>query len=307
MTSFDTRTWTPTFDDTLDKPYTLPLNQELYINVKGANYIVKRTGASTYDVKAEIQSVANPVNATTFVASGTVFKSTWNPDNDSTFTFDTDSTSSTFLKLKYATIGDNDRDQSGQPNTGVSVGGVVTRSLWGLMAYVNGTSTGTQFNWDYPREGENWGKITYLKNSSGNYVLLDDPVRFTPVTLINGAGESKILSLQFDGWMHGLPDMFEELRKSDFNLGTSLKNKIINIPAGTQVTDATDSTKTYLIKPLEVSVFLNPVTDTTGLTLPSLAAAESLDLSTILTFQDPNLGAAPTVTGTKYSEGKLIQ
>jgi hypothetical protein len=107
--------------------------------------------------------------------------------------------------------------------------------------------------------------------------------------------------------MHGLPDMFEELRKSDFNLGTSLKNKIINIPAGTQVTDATDSTKTYLIKPLEVSVFLNPVTDTTGLTLPSLAAAESLDLSTILTFQDPNLGAAPTVTGTKYSEGKLIQ
>lgn len=311
LLSFDTRTWTPNFDDSADKTYVLPLNQELYINSKGANYIVKRTAASTYDVKVETQTVANPVNVASttnpFLQSGTVFKTAWNPDNDSTFTFDTDSSGSTFLKLKYLTIGNNDRDVSGNPNTGVSVGGVVTRGIWGLMAYVNNAATGTQFNWDYPREGENWGKITYLKDSNNNYVLVSDPVRLTPVTIPNGAGDSKTLSLQFDGWMHGLPDMYEELRKNDFTMNSTIANKIINIPAGTQVIDAEDSTKSYLIKPLEVSVFLDVVTDTTGLTLPSLTAAENVDLSTIPAFSDPSLGTAPTVTGTKYTEGKLIQ
>lgn len=43
-----------------------------------------------------------------------------------------------------------------------------------------------------------------------------DKASLNPVTLTNNAGQSKTLSLQYDGWMHGLPDLFEELRKNKF-------------------------------------------------------------------------------------------
>jgi len=303
LVAFDTQTWTPEFGSN-DIAYTLPLNVELYINSKGTNYIVKRTGSSTYEVKLELQSVANPTNATTVVPTGTVFKYPWNT-GDSTFTFDTDPNSSNFLKLKYATIGESDTDNQGNPNQGVSVGAVVTTGIWGLEAYdSNNQATGIQFNWDYPRDGETWGISQYLIDSNNNYVLVSDPIRFAPVNLINGAGVTKTLGLQYDGWMHGLPDMYEELRKNDFTMSQTLSDKIINIPAGTQVTDADDSNQTYLIKPLEVSIFLGVVSNPSN--PPDLAQANALDLSTIPAFVDHGMGAIPSTTGVKYSEGKLL-
>jgi hypothetical protein len=304
LVSFDNRTWTPEFG-TNDKTYTLPLNEELYINSKGTNYIVKRTGSSTYDVKLEIQTVANPVNASTFVSSGTVFKSPWNPDNDSTFTFDTDSNSSTFMKLKYLTVGENDKDNQGNPNQGVAVGAVVTRGLWGIEAYVNNTATGTQFNWDYPREGETWGTLKYLIDSNGDYVLVSDPIRFSTITLTNGGGQQKNLALQYDGWMHGMPNLYEELRKNDFVMSSTISDKIINIPAGTQVDDADVSGQSYLIKPLETSLFLAAVSNPSD--PPDLTLANALDLSAIPSFVDHGMGAMPSTTGVRYSEGKLIE
>lgn len=302
VTNFDQRTWTPEFAEG-GNDYTLPEGQELYINSRGTNYIVKRTGSTT-TVKLEIQTVATPLNFSTFLEANTVFKSQWNPDNDSTYTFDTDSNSSTFMKLVYATIGDNDRDGQGNANTGVTVGGVVTSGAWGLVAYVDGVETSTQFNWDYPREGENFGKITYLLDGEGAFVLLSDPIQFLPVALTNNGGDSKTLSMQFDGWMHGLPDLFEELRKKEFTMDTSISNKIINIPAGTEVTDAQDSTQTYLIKPLEVSQFLNPVSDPGGL---DITIADAVDLNTVPDFVEHGMGTMPVVTVTKYSEGILVE
>jgi len=303
LASFDQRTWTPIFATNGDKPYTLPENQELYINSRGTNYIVKRTGTTT-SVKLEIQTVANPINVATFVPSGTVFKSQWNPDNDSTYAFVTDSNSANFMKLVYATIGNNDRDGSGAPNSGVTVGGVVSKGQWGLVAYVNGTETSTQYNWDYPREGEDWGKMTYLKDANGAYVILSDPIQLLPVVLTNTPGSAKTLSLQYDGWMHGLPDLFEELRKKGFTMSSIISDKIINIPAGTAVTDATDSTKSYLIKPLEISQFLNPVSDPETL---DLSIANSVDLSTVPDYVEHGMGDMPVVEVVKYSEGILIE
>lgn len=303
LSKFDERTWTPEFDAAGDKPYTLPLNQELYINSRGTNYIVKRDNNGT-TVKLEIQTVANPLNVSTFVPANTVFKSPWNPDNDSTYTFDTNASSATFMKLVYATIGTNDRDVNGNANAGVTVGGVVAHGQWGLAAHVNGVATETQYNWDYPREGENFGKITYLIDANSNYVLLSDPILLQPVTLTNNAGDEKTFSLQFDGWMHGLPDLFEEFRKKGFVMDTSISDKIVNIPAGTEVTDAADTTKTYLIKPLEISQFLNPVSDPGSL---DITVADSVDLNSVPNFVEHNMGDMPTVSTVKYSEGILIE
>ncbi len=304
LSKFDERTWTPEFDATGDKDYTLPLNEELYINSAGTNYIVKRDNSST-TVKLEIQTVANPLNVSTFVSAGTVFKSQWNPDNDSTYTFATDlNDSTTFMKLVYASIGDNDSDVNGDPNTGVSVGAVVTSGAWGLVAYVDGVESTTQYNWDYPREGENFGKLTYLIDGDGAYVMLSDPIRMEPLTVTNNAGDSKTLAFQYDGWMHGLPDLFEDLRKNEFVMNSTISDKIINIPAATEATDADDATKSYLIKPLEVSQFLNIVTDPGSL---DITVADAVDLNSVPDFVEHDMGDMPVVVTAKYSEGLLIE
>ena len=298
LSSFDQRTWTPVFDPTGDTDYTLPLNREYYINTRGANYVVKRTGTDVYDVKIELQSVANPVNATSFVASGTVFKQQWEDTGNSTFEFITDSSSAKFLKLVYKTVGNNDSGLD------VSVGDIVTQGQWGLVAYVSDVNTGVQFNWDAPSESDDWGRLTYLINADGSYKILEDPIQLAPVTLTNNAGVEKTLSMQYDGWMHGLPDLYEELRKNDWVMSSTISDKIVNIPAGTSVVDAVDSSKSYLIKPLEISQFLNLLASAPeGL---DITVADGVDLATIPAFVDHGMGEMPVVTTTKYSEGVLL-
>ncbi len=296
--SFDETTWTTTFDPTGDKAYTPDLNREYYINNQGANYVVKliSAGPDVYDVQIELQSVANPVNVTTFLAAGAYFKPQWDNGSGVSYQFVTDSASPNFLKLVYKSVGT-------QP--GVNIGDVVTGGQWGLMAFdSNDASTGVQFNWNYPSQGQTFGTLTYLIDGAGAYKLLDDPIRLAPVTLTNNAGQSKTLALQFDGWMGGLPDLYQDLQKNNFVMTADIAGKAINISAGTLVTDAVDSTKSYLIKPLEMSEFLNLISDPGNL---DLALANAIDLSTVPTFVDPNMGAMPTTTGVKYSEGSLVQ
>jgi hypothetical protein len=301
LVNFNQQTWTPEFG-TNDRSFTLELDREYYINSQGANYVVKRTAASTYEVMIELQTVANPVNYATMLSGVDHFRAQW---GDNTFTFGIDpADSTTFLKLVYA----SGTDSQGNPVTAT----VVTDGQWGLVAQdaldadlLDGGRP-IQFNWDYPRDGETWGIMTYLVDSNSAYHLLDDPVALAPVTLTNGAGDSKTLSLRYDGWMHGLPNMFDELRKNDFVVTTDVANKIINIPSGTSVTDATDSTKSYLIKPLEVSEFLEVVADP-GTLGTAMTAAGAVDLSTVPDFVDHGMGAMPSVTVPKYSEGNLIE
>ena len=305
LLGFDERTWTPEFDPSGDTAYTLPLDREYYINNQGANYVVTRTGAGTYNVKIELQTVANPANAATFLTTGvtTTFKPQWNDAGNSVYQFVTSSTNPKFLKLVYQTVGTNDTALLNEAGSPVAAGDVVTQGVWGLVAYENGVATSQQYNWEYPRQGENWGTLTYLIDATGAYKLLDDPIALAPVTLTNGAGVSKTLSLRYDGWMHGLPDFFEELRKNGFVVTVDIANKIINILAGTSVTDAVDSSKTYLVKPLEVSQFLDVVADPGTLDLTNALA---VDLGTVPVFVEHGMGAKPDVSVVKYSEGTLL-
>jgi hypothetical protein len=105
--------------------------------------------------------------------------------------------------------------------------------------------------------------------------------------------------------MHGLPDLFEELRKNDFVVTQGVSDKIINIPAGTQLDDAADSSKHYVVKPLEVSEFLEVVADPGTL---DLTTANAVNLDALApSFVEHGMGGMPNVTTVKYSEGNLVE
>jgi len=201
--------------------------------------------------------------------------------------------------LVYKTIGDNDKDQNGNPNEGVAVGNVVD-NVWGIEATINGESVA--FNWEYSADG-GWRSVTYLKNSDGSYKLLDDPVRFNSITAQNGAGETKTLALQYDGWLFGMPDLYQELSKNSWTMTETIADKVINLPAGTQVTDSVSGTE-YLLKPLDISQFLEVTSATSG--LPDITLGENVDLSTVPDFVEHGMGAIPTGAELKYSEGKPV-
>jgi hypothetical protein len=300
-----------------DKDYTLPEGRELYVNLQGANYVVRKENGVT-SIKMELQTAANPANVASggslVALSGYTFREPW-ADNNSTYTFDTDPASDTYLMLIYATVGDNDKDQNGDPNVGVTVNGVVAKDIWGIVAYESGSEVlGTDdeplaFNWEHDSDGaqmSDWGSVTYLLNADDTYALLDDPIRFVSITAQNNGGDTKTLALQFDGWMMGLPDMYQELSKNDWTMTPELADKIVNLAAGTELTDASDITQTYLLKPLEISQFLPVVDDTTGLTLPDVAQADDIDLTAIDIYTAPTMGGLPSGTTLLYSEGKLL-
>ena len=297
----------------------MPEGRELYINLQGANYVVRKESGIT-TVKVELQTAANPANVTgsgSLAALSTYsFGEPW-ASNNSTYSFDTDPASDTFLMLVYETIGDNDKDQDGNSNTGVAIGAVVNKDIWGIVAYdgsnnqvLGSDSEPLAFNWEYDSDGadmQDWGSVTYLLNNDDTYKLLDDPIRFASITAQNNAGDTKNLALQFDGWMMGLPDMYMELEKNDWTMTEDVADKIVNLVAGTELTDASDSTLTYILKPLEISQFLTVKNDTTGMDLPDVSLADSVNVDAIDIYTAPNMGDMPTGTSLLYSEGKIIE
>lgn len=300
LSDFDYQTWTPTFAEQTSA-FDFPADREYYINNKGVNYVVKRTAknnaAADFEVGMEIQTVVTPGNASTVLAGIDFLAMPWEDSSSrSSFAFD-----GTSLMLEYATVGSND--------PGKNAGDVATQGKWGLAAY-NGEGQileggkPVQFNWEYadPGDQNGWGKVTYLIDANSQYVYLDNPIMFNPVQLTPlGDSETSTFSLQFDGWMHGLPDMRWELQKNDFELSDDIKDKIVNIPAGTQLTE-TGTGKAYLVKPLEIGIIL-PTVSPAPAGAPDPAQANGLDLD----FSVPtptDIGALPTGTTLKYIEGK---
>ena len=141
---------------------------------------------------------------------------------------------------------------------------------------------------------------------------MSDPITLDPITLTDGLGATKTLSMQFDGWMHGLPDLYQELSKNNWKMSTDIANKVVNIPEGTSVTDS-DGVG-YYVKPLEVSVFINEV-DVNAIpagSVPDLSLVSTSELDDLPVFVEHNMGDLPTdgdgnPLAPKYSEGNPVE
>lgn len=302
LVNFDDRTWTPEFGDN-NKIFNLPEGKELYINMQGANYIVNKTGGNTI-VKLEMQTAVNPGNLADVLPDlgTTTFVDSWNPDFNSTFKLNVDPTSDKYMMLVFKTIGDNHKDQDGTPQEGVAIDAIAT-NVWGIGATIN--SVTSQFNWEYSSEG-GWGSVSYLVDTNDDILYLDEALQFNPITVTNGAGDEKTLSLRFDGWMGGLPDMYYELEKSGWSVTEDISSKVINLPAGTALTDsATDVA--YILKPLEISQFLVSVAEPDDADKPAIASANALNIDDVPNYVEHNMGATPTGVETLYSEGLPIE
>ena len=286
VTAFDNQTWTATFDPLGDVPYTLQSGREYYFNNSGTNYVVKVENSIT-SVQLEMQSVANPMNASTFVPDGTTFSQQWCGQGAcSTYSFVTDSGSSNFMKLVYASVGASD--------SGKVVGAVVKSGMWGLTATIAGLPV--QFNWDYPMDNQMGGTQQFLKNASGAFVMLDDPIRLDTVELTNASGVTRNFVLQFDGnWMQGLPNAFDDLRKAGFEVNTAIKQKVFSVPSGQVIGP-------YVVKQLQISEYMAL---SSAAALP-LTEALAIDLNDVTAYVANGMGAIPSPAPLKYSEGNPV-
>jgi hypothetical protein len=309
--SVDQSTNTPTFAANGDTPYSLTLNQQYYIINQGGNYVVTPTGANAYSVQVELLSVANPGDLTAILGSVATFKpqnyDPANPAQTSTYTFDSDPTSASFLSLKYASVGAMDAQSSPAP----TVGSPVTTSLSSLMGYDgNGVSQGIQYNWNYPMNGQNFGIQTFLytvANGVRTYKLLDSPIPLAPLVLHTADGTAQTLSIQFDGWMQGIPQFNNQLCMNGYTMTADIASKIVNIPTATAAVNAVDSTQTYLIKPLQEALYLLVAsTPDATLDLTSANAIDLSDTSTLPQYSDNLIGAEPSITVISYADGNPV-
>jgi hypothetical protein len=321
LLSFDDRTWTPTFDTSngADTAFTPEMGREYYIHSNGANFVVKRkantgTAANDYEVMIELQSSANPSTASAFLPAGTSYLA--NPWNSGVhYTLDTTSSSAKYMMLIYAT--DDPTTQSVDESV---THPVLTTGQWGLQAYnANGqpldasgaavavdaygvpttSARPVQFNWEYAQGTQTWGQQQFLVDANSVYKILSDPISIAFTV------NSKNYTVQYDGWMHGLPDLYQELSKNNWKMSAAISGKVVNVPAGTLATSTGSDGTQYYIKPLEVSVFLAEVPNTTA-GIPDITQADTVSLAAVPGFTPHGMGDKPTGTTVKYSEGKLI-
>ena len=327
LVEFDEETWTPSFSDN-DAEFDPEHGQEYYINASGANFVVKRVGdvggtPQDYEVGIEVQSAANPVNFDDILPPNTDHMRTpWRPE--ARYALVVDAADDNFLKLVYVT--DDPNTEENEIDT------VYTAGEWGLRAY-NGSGhpldgngdpvpvdewgfpTGeirpVEFNWEYSDGDFGWGIQQFLCAPDclavSNYVLLSDPIQFS-YTFNAATEEEKTFLLQFDGWLHGMPNLYHELERNDWDIA-AVSDKVFNIPAGTLVDDGSIS---YYVKPMETSVFLRTLSDSEVLdaeadsALPDITAAGGVDLATVPDFSDHGMGPMPADTEVKYSEGNPV-
>jgi hypothetical protein len=294
VASIDPSTFMPTFVPGGDLPFTLAANREYYLNDRGVNYVVLYDGTAT-SVRVEQQTAANPVNAASLLQGVSFLRLAWG--DGTTYEFQPAT-----LRLVVKT-----------PATGsqARAGDAVTTGLWGLTAYdLAAQSLGFQFNWEYPQggSGQGWGSQQFLLDGQGRPVILEDPIMLEPEQLADGAGNLNTYSLQFDGnWVGGLPEIWNELQASGFNVTETIQGEAVTIPADKVFTDATDASKTYLFKPMEVAEYLVVLPNYAGSL--TTASAQAMDLATVPSFQDPGMASLSRVNDAplKFVEGVAVQ
>ncbi len=286
VASFDEKTREPIFDPSTDSPYELDLNREYPINAYGSYFVVKKinVGENTYDfVQKETHETIHPGNAAGL--TGITFQFAGTGAGGPTFQFITSpTTAETFMRLVNTT--DNQ---------------IVTTDMR-LVGTIAGGST-IHAKWEYPQGDDNWAKQQFLVKANGSYMILDNPIVFKPIELVRNDGTKKMISLEYDGWLHGLPEFFFELSQNNFNITKDIADRVINIPAGTELIDAKDGTK-YLVKPLVISQYLHKATGSVDL---DVTQAVGVDLSTVGAFPDNGMGEIPANAVLKYTEGQKIK
>lgn len=337
LVEFDERTWTPTFDETADRAFTPERGYEYYMNANGKNYVVTRTtqdtsSAAAYRARFELQTAANPLNtnatASILPSSTSYLAMPW--DDTVKLTLVDDPADPNYLLLEvlsddagnYSAGQVYDEDSWGltpfnSNNQPLDADGVALTSVddWGWAdPALNDNREPIQFNYEYAgNDGNNWGKQQFLVDAvDGTYEILSDPIALTQVTLYDnlGADSGESVSLQFDGWMHGLPDIYHELERNDWSI-LGLGDNVRRLLDGQEVQD-TEGTR-YFVRPMETSLFLGEVTAfPNGDGQPDITAADSVNLDSVPDYVHHEMGARPTQDSDgndlepKYSEGNAL-
>jgi len=337
LTGFNRDTWMPTFSSDGDRPFTPERGQEYYMHANGQNYVVTRTtdtisGPSSFSAKLELQTAANPRNTSTtasILPTGTSYLAPpW--DQNVKLELVENPSNENYLLLVVQS------DSSGSLTTG----SVYTDDTWGLTAFnannepldangvaltvdqwgwVDPQASGNdgrqpvQFNYEYVgSDGDSWGKQQFLVTPDlTTYIILDDPITLANVELYDNLGNATddTVSLQYDGWMHGMPDLYRELERNNWTVDETIGGKVRRLLPGQEVTD-TEGTR-YFVKPMEVSLFLGVVGEETipDGQVPDITLADNVDLTSVPDYTHHEMGAAPTTDDNgnaiqvKYSEG----
>ena len=183
----------------------------------------------------------------------------------------------------------------GPAQFGLNCGPLFATALTSLAEVQNQT---TSYEW---RTGaNNWNKLQALKDRSNNFVQFDPPLRLTYQHSETGSPfNGRTFFLEWDGThLGGIP------HQENTNSGNWYP--LFNIPSGTTVTSGAT---TYKIKQLEGEQFMVAVPNPTA-----VYTAQGFDLDgTPITapsatpYQDPNIGALPTVTSAPRYVGGVLQ
>jgi len=159
-------------------------------------------------------------------------------------------------------------------------------------------SQATTYQW-YIGTNE-WNQLRTLKDSSGDFVQFDAPLRLSYLHDEDGSPyDNRSFFLEWDGqWLGGVPYEQED--------GGDNWNPVFNIPSGSTATSGSD---TYKIKQLEGEQFMVEVGDPN-----TVYAAQGFDIDgtpitvpTSAPYEDPAIGAAPVVTSAPLYVGGVAQ
>ncbi|MCU0865143.1 MAG: hypothetical protein MUC36_15255 [Planctomycetes bacterium] len=183
----------------------------------------------------------------------------------------------------------------GPAQFGLSCGPLFATALTDLADIQNQSTT---YEWQI---GTNpWNQLRTLRDANGAYVDFDPPIRFSYVHDEDGSSfDGRTFFLQWDGTnLGGIP--FEQSQEDNRYY------PLLNIPTGsTVVADGT----TYKIKQLEGEQLMIPVNNPN-----TIYTAQGFDLDgqtisapTAAPYQDPAVGAKPTVTAAPRYVGGVSQ
>ncbi len=167
------------------------------------------------------------------------------------------------------------------------------------------TEPGAAFDLDvyysWSTGSEEWNRLTVLKDSDGDYVSFDAPLKFTythaTANDINGDStyDGKTFTLEYDGFSLQVPWAYDADEDE--------WNPMINLKSGVTLGDSDQ----YVVKIVEAGLVMSQISDTSvasGLTIDTTVEEPSLDYDAAKTAL---VGAKPTDVELKVIKGELVE